>query len=272
MEFEKTLERLFSRTHPGLAAIAAAALLAGMVETRQWLERQVVDQKQELLHLAKTKEQISVALERFSSLSELKDRDVAQFKAGFTGIAKSRKTLFESGLSLQVERRLLEKQLEIMTTYLMINPSLQRIFLMRGDQPLQSYLIGYLPLRSFPPSQAPAARLPAVVRIISKERFAHPERGTSEMINGRLHYVPPQVGTSVRSNALGEYVMFTNSRLIIHGPPVNEEDHAKFPHVCLGLDLAAARRLYQGSFIGTRVLLNSVAVDESNGSQKTSAP
>ena len=177
---------------------------------------------------------------------------------------------------LQEERRLLEKQLEIMTTYLVVNPSLQRVFLMRDGQVLQSYLISYIPLRSFPSAESLLAsttspiaaplkpetpiHLPNVVRIVSKERFAHPERGKSEEVNGHLQYTPPQVGTSVRSNALGEFVMFTNSKLIIHGPPLNTEDHEKFPHICLGLDLEAARKLYRGSFIGTKVILDSVAV------------
>ena len=56
--------------------------------------------------------------------------------------------------------------------------------------------------------------------------------------------------------------MFTNSALIIHGPPLNEEDHAKFPHVCLGLDREAARKLYRASFIGTRVNLNHMAIEK----------
>jgi hypothetical protein len=160
---------------------------------------------------------------------------------------------------LQEERRLLEKQLEIITTTLLINPALQRIFLLRADQPLQSYLLSYIPLRAF--GGAPES-LPSTVRIISKERFAHPERGKSEEINGTLQWTPPQVGTSVRSNALGEFVMFTNSPLIIHGPPLNEEDHEKFPHICLGLDREAARKLYRASFIGTHIALSHVSIEK----------
>ena len=105
-------------------------------------------------------------------------------------------------------------------------------------------------------------KLPSTVRIVSKERFAHPERAKSEMVNGQLQYTPPQVDTSVRSNALGEYVMFTNSRLILHGPPLNSDDHEKFSHICLGLDLDAARKLYNSSFIGTKIILTNVNVSQ----------
>jgi hypothetical protein len=65
------------------------------------------------------------------------------------------------------------------------------------------------------------------------------------------------VGTSVRSNALGEYVLFTNSKLVLHGPPRNAADHEAFPHLCLGLSLDAARNLYRHSFIGTKILTAS---------------
>src|SRR5262249_28305600 len=149
-------------------------------------------------------------------------------------------------------------QLEIMTTTLLINSALQRVFLMRAEQPLQSYLLAYLPLKSF--AGAPV-NLPSTVRIISKERFAHPERGKSEQIDGALQWTPPQVGTSVRSNAMGEFVMFTNSPLILHGPPVNADDHERFPHICVGLDQEAARKLYRGSFIGTKISLRDMKIE-----------
>ena len=71
-----------------------------------------------------------------------------------------------------------------------------------------------------------------------------------------LTWNPPQVGQSVRSNALGEFVIFTNSNLIIHGPFKKAEEHDAYPHACVGLSLRDARRLYRGSFIGNRVSLN----------------
>jgi len=200
---------------------------------------------------------MEAAIARAQTAQTIKHSDTDQFKMGFSGTAKSQKDLFESGLSLQEERRLLDKQLEIMTTTLSINPTLQRVFLLREGQPLQSYLIHYFPLRAFA-GVTPA--LPNAVRIISKERFAHPERGKAELVNGQLQWTPPQVGTSVRARALGEHVMFTNSKLILHGPPISEEDHARFPHICLGLDEETATKLYRSSFIGTRIQLTQIQV------------
>jgi hypothetical protein len=222
-----------------------------------WLRARIAAQQAQVNQLRRAADQAGQMREHYASLRDLKSSDVETFKTGFSGLALSRKSLFEAGLSAQEERRLLDKQLEIMMTYLLVTPDLQRVFLMRGEQPLQSYLISYIPLRAFggvPETLAPS------VRIISKERYAHPERGKSETVNGQLQYAPPQVGTSVRSNALGEFVMFTNSNLILHGPPLNPEDHEKFPHICLGLDLDAARKLYRGSFIGTKIVINSARV------------
>lgn len=244
----------------------------GLYGFQQWLDRQAQTEKAAAAALDLAAEPLAQAQDHYRSLRDLKELDVAQFKAGFSDLARSRKTLFEAGLSLQEERRLLEKQLEIMTTYLTMDPALRRIFLMRGEQPLESYPVAHIPPRVFPalgpialepatPTVAipgPRVSLPETARIISKERFAHPERGHSEQVDGELLYNPPQVGTSVRSNALGQYVMFTNSKLILHGPPVLEEDHEKFPHLCLGLDSEAARKLYRGSFIGTKILLKSI--------------
>lgn len=235
-------------------AVAAAAALAGAL----WLERtrREVGATEQTWRTALG--QLSPALERQREREQLARADLAQLKNSFSGTAKQQKDLFESGLSLQEERRLLEKQWEIMTTSLLINPPLQRVFLLRDDQPLASYLIRYIPLRAF--AGAPTA-LPPAVRIVSKERFAHPERGKAEMVNDQLVWTPPQVGSSTRSRALGEFVMFTTSKLILHGPPVSDDDHALFPHVCLGLDLTAAQRLYRTSFIGTRIALANVVVE-----------
>jgi hypothetical protein len=205
--------------------------------------------------LTTARHQSGTAARHYQALAELKTQDLDKFKTGLSAVAQSKKMLFEAGLSAQAERRLLEKQWEILTTYLTIQLPLKRIFLMRGDQPLESHLMQYVPLKAC--GGIPAA-VPRIVRIVSKERFAHPERGKSEMIGGKLQWEPPQVGTSVRSNALGEYVMFTNSKLILHGPPKNAADHEAYPHLCIGLSLGAARSLYQHSFIGTKILLSNV--------------
>ncbi len=258
MTAQTLYEKLFSRTHPAWVVAFAVLTLAGVYavpwQVQKWTEKEVRYQKQ----LQHGIDQIVSTQEMMISNDAVKTLDLEQLKAGISGNAQSQKSLFESGLSLQEERRLLEKQLEIITTTLFINPALQRIFLMRGEQPLQSYLLKFIPIKAY--AGAPIT-LPAVVRIVSKERFAHPERGKSEQVNGTLQWVPPQVGTSVRSNALGEFVIFTNSALILHGPSVREEDHERFPHVCLGLDREAAQKLYRGTFIGTRVTLSGILIE-----------
>jgi hypothetical protein len=259
MDWPTFTNRLLRRAPWGLVLLVGGLILAGLYDLSQWISRSDSAERAFQKKLTPILEKTLAGRERMVVLDTLKRTDVEQLKAGLGGHAMSEKSLFESGLSLQEERRLLEKQLDIMTTYLMVDPSLLRVFLMRDVQPLQSYLIAYLPLRAF--GAAPAF-LPHVVRIVSKERFAHPERGRSEDVNGSLQWVPPQVGTSVRSNALGEFVMFTNSALILHGPPLRPEDHERFPHICLGLDQEAARRLYRGSYIGTKIVLRHVSIEK----------
>jgi len=189
------------------------------------------------------------------SLKSLKQQDVSRFKQGLSGLVQSKRSLYEAGLSLQEEKRLLEKQWEIMTTYLVLDQQSERVLLMEGDQVQKSLPVTYFPPRAFGNLNR---AWPAITRIISKERFAHPERGKAEIVDGKLQWNPPQVGSSVRSNALGEFVMFTQSGLILHGPPKKEEEHQAFPHICLGLSLSQARELYRKSFIGTKIVTESV--------------
>jgi hypothetical protein len=255
MTSEELYQRLTSPVRPViLAAVGVTVLVGGFFFRHKVTEK---NRTFEALNasLNQARDQSEVAAGHFRALAELKAQDVEQFKNGMSTVAQMRKSLYEAGLSAQEERRLLEKQWEILITYLNINIDLQRIFLMRGDQPLESYLINYVPIKAF--GGVPSV-VPKVVRITSKERFAHPERGQAEMVDGKLQWEPPQVGNSVRANALGQYVMFTSRSLILHGPPNNPVDHENFPHLCLGLSLDAARNLYQHSFIGTKILLTNV--------------
>ena len=96
----------------------------------------------------------------------------------------------------------------------------------------------------------------AAATISSKERFASTERPRTEQVGGQLQWEPPQVGTSLRANALGEFVVFTKEGLVIHGPPLKTVEHEAFPHVCLSLPAPTARRLYSQSFIGTKIVIH----------------
>jgi hypothetical protein len=257
------LERLFSFIRAVLhrlnyQAPATGLLAAGVVIlaaaglTDRWLRIELARRQIYLNSLEKSLESVESARSRIQDLAELKSHDLEIFKTGMANLAQSKKALYESGLSLQEEKRLLENQWNIMTTYLVIDIPLQRIILMRGDQPLESYPFSYIPIKAFGNLTDP---LPKTVRITSKERFANPERGEAREVNGRLEWTPPQIGTSVRSNALGEFVIFTNSRLILHGPAIKPEDHEQFPHYCIGLSREAARALYRHSFIGTKIVV-----------------
>jgi len=255
VNFEIWMLRLGRRPHPGVLGTVGVVLLLLGIQAHRSIQGRTRLLQQDLNTLTRAQYQSASAMEHYESLADLKTQDVQSFRDGLLGMAKSKKSLYEAGLSTQEERRLLEKQWDILITYMTIQIPLQRIFLMRGDQPLESYLMNYVPLKVF--GGLPAT-VPRIARIVSKERFAHPERGKSEMVNGKLQWEPPQVGTSVRSNALGEYVIFTNSRLILHGPPKNEVDHEAFPHLCIGLSLEAARNLYQHSYIGTKIVLTNI--------------
>jgi hypothetical protein len=185
-------------------------------------------------------------------LRDLVARDLGIAKKSAASLSVSRRALFEGQLALSEEERLLQKQWEIMTTYLLVDVANDRVEVMRGEQAFETWPLKGARPRSVGGDMKP---LPRIATIVSKERYAHAERGKSEVTGGRLDWEPPQVGTSARARALGEYVLFTREGLIIHGPPLDKTEHESYPHLCLSLPAATASRLYARSFIGTRVLL-----------------
>ncbi|HNW43527.1 MAG TPA: hypothetical protein PKI19_03425 [Elusimicrobiales bacterium] len=193
----------------------------------------------------------AAALEELRVLRDLKLNDAANYKTALKELARSKRAVYDTGASLQEEKRLLEKQLEIMTTYLEIKEETGKISLMRGDHSLNDYPFSYAPLKIF---GADAGAMPGTARIISKERYAQPQRGKVEEVNGKISWEPPQTGTDPRSGALGQFVLFTDGPLILHGPAPKKALHDAFPHACAGVTAYTAQKLFDNTFIGTKIL------------------
>jgi hypothetical protein len=233
-------------------AVAGAAVLASLWMLGRWVSAHAEIAADERTALSVAREDLGLDLAELQALSELVSRDFARAKVSAATLTRSRKALFEGGLALSEEKRLLEKQLEIMSLWIRIEEESDRIHLMRGDQIAESLLLAGARPRVV---GAEARPLPRSATILTKERFASTERPKSEQVGGMLQWEPPQVGTSVRASALGEFVLFTREGLVIHGPPLKAAEHEAFPHLCLALPRAAAARLYSQSFVGTKILL-----------------
>jgi hypothetical protein len=234
-----------------------AIVLVGMDQARLRLEHAANEAQSRYAWLEQTTADDAYAIDQIRALRDNRGEDLAAVKGGLAKLTQSRQSKLETGIRLQEEKRLLEKQIEILTTYLLIDPDAEKVSVMNGGQALVSY-----PMRIDPDEE-----LPHVMRIISKERYAHPEPGKYEEVDGKVHWEPPQAGTSVRANALGQYVLFTDGPLIIHGPPKKKEEHDKYEHACLHLDLAVAKRLYEKTFIGSKILVkkSSKSLDQAKG-------
>ncbi|MDE2313338.1 MAG: L,D-transpeptidase [Elusimicrobia bacterium] len=231
-------------------AAAAIVLLAAINALRVRLKSSALANRRQVQALSQNLDDAQDALADEQSLLDLKKDELSHAKSAVLNLTRSRQALYESGFELQEQERILQKQWEMLSTYLQIDIASGKISVMRSGQALETYPIHDSPPRAFGGENAP---LSPIVRIVSKERYAAPERGKSEEVNGHLEWQPPQVGTSARANALGEFVMFTNSALILHGPPKSPKDHAAYPHYCLGLSWPVARRLYKESFIGEKI-------------------
>lgn len=252
MAHEPKTDGLTEKAPASLVTAVAVLSLIALHLAASRVGEQAGEAQSELARLEPAAAQLENAVLNAETLRDLKAKDLAVFKAGLTQLTGSRRALYEAGLQLQEEKRQLEKLEEVLLTYLRVDKTALKVSVMRGDQALLTYPIGYAP-KILGEDPRP---LPKIVRVVSKERFAHPERGAYEQTAGQVKWEPPQVGTSSRASSLGEFVVFTDGPLILHGPPANPAEHQKYPHACVGLPLAVARRLYEKSFIGTKLLID----------------
>lgn len=252
-DLERGLRALDRRVGAAGLAAAGAVALACNWGLGSWVSAHARLAESERAALAVAREDLELELSERQALSELVSRDFARAKLSAASLTRSRKALFEGGLALSEEKRLLEKQLEIMSLWLRLDEENDKIHLSRGDQVAESLTLSGARPRAVGGETRP---LPKSATILTKERFASPERPKSNQVGGQLQWEPPQVGTSVRASALGEFVLFTREGLVLHGPPLKEAEHEAFPHLCLSLPRPVAARLYAQTFVGTKILLS----------------
>jgi len=243
-----------SNVKPVIAALFVLAIIfSGFYLNRLALE-QTAALGDTVIMTEEAVERMDIELERMREFKNLRSRDLRRYKEMMMSTARSKKVVLETGISLQEEKRLLEKQLEIMSVYLNVDELSGKIYLMRGDHVIKDFPIMYKGLKNL---GGISPKMPKVATITSKERFAQPERGKVEEINGVIKWTPPQMDSDKRSNAFGEYVIFTDSPLILHGPPLKPQMHDAYPHMCAGITLYSAKRLYDSTFVGTKIIFGA---------------
>lgn len=230
----------------GLGVMALCGLLALYVSFSKWRENLTVELRRMSPHL----ERVSAALETADSLYALRARDVESTKKAMTGLARKQKSYYEERLALAEERRSLEKQLELLETrFLVADGKLKAV---RAERVSQEFALAG-PATCWAEEGAPSVVAPAAAQVTAKEFYAHPERGRVEMKDGALIWTPPQVGTVSRQEGLGQYVLFTNTPLVLHLPPRDKAAHESYAHCCLPLDKKSAKSAYDAVFIGARL-------------------
>lgn len=250
---EERLSALDGRVGAVGLAVAGCAVLACLWLMGRWVSAHAALVADERVALGVAREDLDLDLAERQALNDLVSRDFARAKVSAATLSRSRKALFEGGLALSEEKRLLEKQLEIMSLWIKVDEENDKVHLVRGDQIAESLLLAGARPRAVGGETRP---LPKTATILTRERFASTERPKSDQVGGQLQWEPPQVGTSVRASALGEFVLFTKEGLVLHGPPLKAAEHEAFPHLCLVLPRAVAARLYAQTFVGTKILLS----------------
>ena len=261
----KIAEKIHKDAGPGWLLTAAGIVLASLLAGNAIITRQLSDVEGSLKIIGQAGGRSADYSDELRSIRDLKTLTAKKMKNSLTDMAKAKKMIYETGLSLQEEKRLLEKQLEILTTYLEVDEEAAKIHLMRGDQTLKSFSFS-APLRVLGGEKRAAAPL---CRIISRERYAYTERGKAETTDAGLKWDPPQVGESRHDSALGEFVLFTDGPLVLHAPVANSVLHDSYPHLCAGLNLYSAKRLYESVFIGNKLLIKKISVMKSAPAPKS---
>ena len=100
-----------NRPVKNISVLAAAVVILGVADlARRWVQSAAQKQSLRWASVEKTVQAQQESLESLESIVDLKTRDVERLKLAIQGDAQSRKLLYEEGLTLQEEKRLLEKQ------------------------------------------------------------------------------------------------------------------------------------------------------------------
>lgn len=256
MSTESFIRNSSRRRVSGLEALGAGlGMLALLTLVQLGLAREVRRLNDELAALRPAEDGLNAALEMREQLNALKRRDVDNVKAAMIGLARRQKLYYEGSLALSEERRQLEKQAELLATHLAIDPA-GRIRVMKGEQTAKEYAVEGLSCWEGV-SGGGALKAPKAAVVTSKEFHAHPERGKVDLQDGRLLWTPPQTGSVERTAALGQYVIFTNTPLIIHLPSKDRKSHEAYRHCCLPLAASSAKKVYGSVFIGARLSIEA---------------
>jgi hypothetical protein len=172
-------------------------------------------------------------------------------KSAMTDLARAKKAYYEAGLALNEEKRQLEKQAELLSMHFKTDPA-GGFRVMKGDQAIKDYKTKELSCWQGESAEV-ALKVPKTALVTAKEFHAHPQRGKVDLQNGRLLWTPPQTGLVERTAALGKYVIFTNTPLIIHLPSADRRSHEAYRHCCLPLEPAGAKKVYDSVFVGARI-------------------
>ncbi|MBI4056073.1 MAG: L,D-transpeptidase [Elusimicrobia bacterium] len=232
------------------ALLLVALLWGALFFEYSQLQKHLQELEKNLSNTNHILEETATAVETAEVINSMKTKDIQKIKSVLVSQTKTQKKFYEENLILADEKRQLEKQWDILITYLMLDAETGKLKLMKGDQAAKNYKVepvqcwGNYILENNKP-----------ITVTSKERFAHPERGRVEIQEGQLNWIPPQVGPASRNLALGEHVLFTNTSLILHAPAKDKQQHEAYPHCCIPMRSGTAKQVYDAVYVGSRILV-----------------
>lgn len=109
MTLDQWIHRVNRQASPLMLLLVGALLIGGLEVIRRGLESRIALQQRLLQSLEQQGQRLEPTVESLGALEHLKAQDVLRLKEALQSSAESHKSLFEEGLTLQEEKRLLEK-------------------------------------------------------------------------------------------------------------------------------------------------------------------
>lgn len=164
-------------------------------------------------------------------------------------VDEENKTLSRQYKSLKKKKRLLAGHLDILTTKLVFDTTLNRLKLIKKEKVVASMAVSKKFVKQFLDSEISRKKL----SIIAKQKNPAPVKPewTFEDITQEI----PAVNSPERLmvGALGKYAIYLTDFLIIHDTTEDNKHHDTINHVCIQLKSSVMKRLYRSVYVGNEL-------------------
>ncbi len=247
------------RLPPHVSAVGLTALLAaGLLFADRAVTRQVRATEAEQETLLKSLEPIKFELETERRGRQLIQVEVTRRKTELKATLDSeRLALLEEQKLLPDERRMLQGQLDILQTELVLNAERGAIIVLKKSTPTVTLSLTADRLAAFQAERAQNPGWDRIKRVVVVGKKLNPTPNRPDWFYTEINEEVPPLNAPGRlmKGALGDRALFLERGLIIHSQATDAEGHDMVKHKCLQVEPRAMAALYHAAYVGTPLAL-----------------